>query len=248
MVPLTVSGSYTTLNAPTNVKVIPGGYSNVPNTLNTYSTSLEVSAKITPNQAAGGKAELYVGAKLVAADYFIGASDTEVNFTTSDGSPTYAELQSIVPTGGVVTVKLYNSMGNSVISSVGNPTLIVDYAAPTLTGITSAVLDLVNGKIYVNVTGAGAVGDKVDVSKVALFDAAASRTYQLTGASGTTGTVAGQNLLIINLSTIDKSGLTGYGGSTVTLTVYTGYFISDAAGNTTPYNVSNINVSVSVIK
>lgn len=120
------------LDLPKGVKVTPVGSTVVANTLNSTTLSMTASAKIVAGQATGGKAELYVGSKLVATDLSISATDKKVTFTTADETPTAEELQALIPEGGIVTVKLYNAEQKSVTSTVANPTLIVDYITPIL--------------------------------------------------------------------------------------------------------------------
>lgn len=223
-----------TLAAPTSVTVTPVGTVVVANTLNSTSLYLTATANITAGQATGGKAELYVGSKLVATDSAIAATDTTVTFTTSDGTPTNAELQAAVPAGGVVTVKLYNASNNSVISAVTNPTLTVDYVAPAIASVTSAVYNIPGNQLVLNVVGASAAGDKVDVTKLSLYDSTLAKSYQLTNTpqTGSTGVITSENSLSINLGSADKAGLTGFGTTTVYLTVVVGPLLTDAAGNT----------------
>jgi hypothetical protein len=229
-VPLTLA---TVLDQPTNVQVTPIGTNVVANSLNRSTTHMNASALIKAGQAAGGKAELYVGTRLIATDASISATDTTVNFTTSDGTPTNAELQALVPAGGVVTVKLYNKFNNVVTSTVSNPSLAVDYVAPKITGINSAIYDVKNNQIYMVVTGAGGAGDYVDVTKLSLYDATFAKTYQLTDATktGSSGVINSENYLIINIGTLDRLALTGYGSSRVYLIVSSGSLLKDAAGN-----------------
>ncbi len=221
------------LNQPTSVTLIPVGAAVVANTLNNSTLFLTASAKITAGQAVGGRAELYVGSKLVATDTSIASTDTEVTFTTSDNSPTNAELQSAIPTGGLVTVKLYNSTNKSVVSSVKNPTLLVDYLSPTITGIASAIYNPGGNQLTINVNGAGAIGDIVDVTKISFYDYANGRTYQLTNTSsgGSNGAVINANTLLINIGSTDKTGLTGFGTTTLQLLVSPGSLLKDKAGN-----------------
>ena len=220
------------LDAPLNVTVTPVGTVVVANTLNTTTTHMIAAANIKAGQATGGKAELYVGAKLVAIDANIAATDTTVNFSTSDQTPTNEELKAIVPSGGAVTVKLYNAAGQSAVSKTGNPTLKVDYTAPVLTSITSAIYSVSGSSIYVNVTGAGAVNDTVDVTKF-VFQNAGGTSYQLTNAAGTgsTGVVTSENLLVITLGSVDKQILSGLSSTAVTMYVAPGTLLKDTAGN-----------------
>lgn len=218
------------LDLPKNVKVIPVGPDYVENTLNSTTLYLNATADITAGQAV--KAELYVGSKLVATDADIATTDTTVTFTTSDGTPTNAELQAAVPAGGVVTVKLYNANNESVTSTAANPTLVVDYAAPTISGVSSAAFSISGSALTLNVSGASVVGDKVDVTKISLTDTALNTTYQLT--AGSIGTVTSDTVIVIKLSPADLTELAGFGSSTVFLNIAADSLLYDAAGNTSP--------------
>lgn len=248
-VPLTMVVS-TGLDAPTNVTVTPVSTAFMVNTLNSTTQYMTATANIKAGQATGGKAELYVGSRLVATDAFIGPTDSTVTFTTSDSTPNNAELQAVIPVGGVVTVKLYNNNNSSVISTVANPTLIVDYISPTITGITSAIYNVAGNQLYLIVSGAGAIGDTVDVTRISLYDSTLGRTTQLTKATGigSNGSVGSSTSLIINLGSADKLALTNYGASSVFLTIATGSLIRDAAGNTSTSFAVNQIVAVTVIK
>lgn len=238
------------LNAPANVTVTTPGLTIIANTLNSTTLFMAATANITAGQATNGRAELYVGSKLVSVDPVIGATDTTVNFTTSDGTPTYAELQAAIPVGGVVTVKLYNAAGNFVVSTVGNPTLTVDYIAPIITGITSVIYNAAGNYLYINFSGASAINDAVDVTKISLNDVSLARTYVLTNnpATGSKGAVISPNSLIINIGSTDKAGLTGFEGADVFLNVAAGSLLTDAAGNaSTPFTTIQT-VPVSVIQ
>lgn len=238
------------LDLPTKVTVSPIGTTVIANTLNSTIICMNTTAKIIAGQATGGKAELYVGTKLVAVDGYITATDTEVNFTTSDGSPTNSELQTAIPAGGVVTVKLYNIYNNVVTSAVANPTLVVDYVAPAITGINYAIYDVSDNQIYFVTTNASPVGDKVEVTKISLFDSTLGRTYQLTNATGTgsTGIVNSTSSFTINIGSIDKLGLSGYGTTTVSLYIAVGSLLFDAAGNRSPEFSYIQTIPVTVIK
>ena len=122
--------------APTEVTVMPVGGTVIANSLNKSNTNMTATATITATEATGGKAEIYVDGTLLSTDNTIAATDTQVTFDL--GKSTTAELQAAVVSGGTVSVKLYDMVGNSSMSSVGNPTLIVDYlseppAPPTAT-------------------------------------------------------------------------------------------------------------------
>lgn len=244
--PLTVTSL---LEAPSNITLTPVGAIVKPNTLNTTTLYLNASATIKAGQATGGRAELYVGARLVAVDPVINAADTTVTFTTDDGTPTNAELMALIPVGGAVTVKLYNANGQSLTSAQG-PTLTVDYAAPTIAGITSAIYNISGGNIYLNVAGAGAAGDKVDVTRISIYDTALNRTYQLTNAAqtGSSGIVVNDSTIAITLGSTDKYGLSGFGQTTNFLNVAAGAFLSDLAGNVSGNFTSNLSVPLTVLK
>ena len=122
--------------APTAVTVTPVGGTVIANSLNQSNTNMTATATITADDATGGKAELYLDAILIASDSSIVSGDTQVTFDL--GTSTNAELQVAVALGGTISVKLYDVAGNSSTSSVGNPTLNVDYifdlpAPPTAT-------------------------------------------------------------------------------------------------------------------
>lgn len=244
------NGVTTGLNAPTNITLTAAGGTVKPNTLNSTNLYMIAIANITAGQATGGKAELYVGTRLVATDSLINAADTAVNFTTSDETPVNAELQAAVPAGGIVAVKLYNAAGASVTSGAGNPSLAVDYAAPVIASVNSAVYFPADKKLYITVTGASAAGDDVDAAKLSLYDASLGRSYTLTANSstGSSGVVTGPNLLVINIGTTDKTGLEGFDGTDVTMNVAAGSLLSDDAGNTSSAFAAVQTVPVSIIK
>ena len=126
--------------APSAITVTPSGGTVVANTLNGTTTAMTFDATIVAGQAAGGKAEFYVNGVLVGTDTDIGATNTSVSYTTNDGSPTTAEVQAAIMSGGVVTVKLYDAAGNSITGS--GPTLIRDVtppAAPVINTMTDNV-------------------------------------------------------------------------------------------------------------
>ncbi len=221
------------LDAPTKVTITPVGTAVVANTLNATTTHMLASAEIKAGQATGGKAELYVGSKLVAVDAMIHATDTSVTFSTSDQTPTNEELRAIVPAGGLVTVKLYNAAGQAVVSTKGNPTLTVDYNPPTLSSITSALYFAADGKIYITATGAGEVGDMLDVTRFTFLSPVNGSYYQLTNTegAGSVGSISSENLLIITLGSKDKQVLSSMGGTSLTMLVTPGPLLKDTAGN-----------------
>ncbi len=238
------------LNAPTNVAVTPIGGIAVANTLNSTTLNMIATAKITAGQATGGKAELYVGTRLIATDSTIGATDTSVDFTIPySGTPTNAQLQAAIPTGGVVSVKLYNAAGAVLASSKANPTLKVDYIAPTITGAVSAIYSEANKKLYITVTGATITNDAVDVTKISLYDVSLVRNYTLTSTSntGSNGYVESAARLVVNVGSTDKTSLEGFEGSDVILYIAAGSLLKDAAGNVSNSFASVQSIPVTVI-
>ena len=238
----------TKLEAPTNIVLTPIGTAVVPNTINSSTLQLTASANIVPGQAVGGRAELYVGNKLVATDALISATDTSVTFTTIDVAPTYANLMVLIPTGGEVTVKLYNA-NNDVVTSKAGPTLKVDYIAPTLTNISSVIYNRFAHQLYFTVIGAGATGDKVNVNMITIHDPILGRTYQLTASTnGSDGFVNGENSIVVNIGSTDRYGLTGFESDNMYITIAPGSFIKDEAGNVSPNRTEAITIPVILIK
>lgn len=115
--------------APTAITLTPSGGTVVANTMNGTNTAMDFGATIVAGEATGGRAEFYVNGVLIGTDNSIGAGDTTVSYTTSDGSPTAAELQAAIAAGGVVTVKLYDLANNEVTGT--GPTLTRDIVAPS---------------------------------------------------------------------------------------------------------------------
>lgn len=138
--------------APTNVAITPIGGTVIANTLNTTNTSLTATADITADEAVGGRAELYVGTTLVATDSEILSGETSVNFDLS--TMNNAALQAAIAEGGEVTVRVYDLAGNFSVSTVGNPTLVVDYELPATP---NAVLTTDSGTAGDNYTNDGAL-------------------------------------------------------------------------------------------
>jgi hypothetical protein len=126
---LTVTVDTAAPSAATGIILTPSGGTVVADTVNSTNTALGFGATIAAGQATGGKAEFYVNGSLIGTDSSIAAGDTSVAYTTSDGTPTSAELQTLIAAGGVVTVKLYDAAGN-VVTSTG-PTLVRDVVAST---------------------------------------------------------------------------------------------------------------------
>jgi hypothetical protein len=222
----TLTVNYSGATAPTAVTVTPFGGTIIADALNGTNTHLTAQATIVAGEAAGGTAVLKVGGVTVATDSTILAGDTAVTFTTSDGSPTNAELQAAITSGGLVTVTLIDTSGNTSTSAVGNPTLIVDYSTPgtptNAVGVTagdiSAAEKAAGVAVGIDLTGTGAIaGDTVEL----LIDGTAFTspvTHVLTSVEANAGNV------LLAVATNDSAwGLDG----SKTLTAR----VSDAAGN-----------------
>ena len=119
----------TTLNT---IALTPSGGTVIANTLNSTNTAIDFTATIGAGQATGGRAEFYVNGVLIGTDSSIAPADTSVNYSTSDGSPTSAELQAAIASGGTVSVTLYDAAGNSL--SANGLTLTRDVVIPTMLG------------------------------------------------------------------------------------------------------------------
>jgi hypothetical protein len=232
------------LDAPKNIKITPFGANVVANTLNSTTLYFNVAAEIKPEQATGGKAELYVNSKLVATTSVSGSA---ITFTTSDGTPTNEELRTLVPEGGDVTIKLYNAQ-NEMIQSKAEAKLIVDYIVPTLTSVTNAIYHEEDGELHLVATGAGNLNDTVDVTKLTLYDTVLGKSYQLTtGEKGSKGTVISATSLMVTMGEIDRYGIKGFGTSTINLTIAPGSLITDKAGNVSAPTVTPATVPVIII-
>ena len=225
-IPVTV---ITKLDSPTNIVLTPIGSSVVANTINSSTIYLTAAASIKAGQAIGGRAELYVGDKLIATDNIINEYDTSVAFTTAEN--TNIGLMALIPSGGVVSVKLYNAQ-NDMVASKDNPTLIVDYIAPTLTGISSVIYNRIAHQLYFTVTGAGAIGDNVDVTMLTMYDQVFGRYYQLTASTnGSTAIVNSENSLVVNIGNTDRIALSSFDTSNLYMNIAEGSLIKDLAGN-----------------
>lgn len=130
-----ITGANDTLLAPTTLSTIaltPSGGTVVANTLNSTNTATDFAATIGAGQATGGKAEFYVNGALIGTDSTIAPADTSVNYSTRVSSPTSAELQAAIASGGTVSVTLYDAAGNPL--SANGLTLTRDLAIPTVLG------------------------------------------------------------------------------------------------------------------
>ncbi len=231
------------LDVPAELNVTAVGGSVIKNTLNSTNLSLKASARIKAGQAAGGRAELYVGSKLVATDYSISSTDKTVEFTTSDNSPTNSELKAAVPTGGIVTVRLYN-IYNNVAASTANPNLAVDYNPPTIafgSSNNAANYNAANGKLYISVASAGVIGDKVDVTKLTFYNSSNNK-YTLTSNAGSasSGVVTGTTSLEVTVSPIDQYFIASLGNISSLYLLIAGSVLYDTAGNRSQENITQM--------
>lgn len=208
----------------------------VKNTLNSTSIALEASAKIKAGHTIGSRAELYVGTNLVATDVSILPTDTKVTFTTSDGTPTNAELMAKIPQGGEVTVKLFNEKNELLASQTMKEKLIVDYVPPTLTSVISVNFIPAAKQISISVNNAGAVGDKVNLDMISIFDTNLRKfhTFDTSADKGSVGTVYNSSSLVITLGERDQKALVEFGKANMYAMIWDGSLISDLAGNLSP--------------
>ncbi len=215
-------------DAPTAVTLTPVGGTVVSNTLNTTNTNMTAQATITAGQATGGKAELYIGATLIATDSTILVGDSAVTFDL--GKASAAALEAAVTVGGTATVKLYDAAGNSTTSSVANPTLVVDYAAPTYTTITRSDLLLPSGTsstftvTYAD-TGAGIDAASIAAGNVTVKDPG-NNSLAVTNASWNAGTNTATYTFAAPGGSWDSSDMGVY------RIALTGNSVKDLAGNT----------------
>lgn len=116
------------LDLPKNITITTTGTNQLTNTVNATTDSLVITADITPGQATGGKAWLYIGSTHISTDGRITATDSKVTFKFD-----VDDLKDVIKAGGVVSVRLYNANREYVDSKDTNPTLVVDYATATPT-------------------------------------------------------------------------------------------------------------------
>lgn len=144
--------------APTAVTLTPVGGTVVANTLNTTNTNLTAGATITPGEATGGEAELLIDGNSFAPpmkDTSIAADDSTVTFDF--GLLNNTAVQTKFPSGGVITVRLKDAAGNAVVSTVANPTLVVDYVLPAAPVISATA-------ITANLGGTGNMADHINAA------------------------------------------------------------------------------------
>ena len=114
--------------APHSIVLTPIDGNVVTNTLNSTNTNIVVIAVIEAGSATGGKAVLYIDGRASATDETVLAADTMVSFDPA--CTTNGALAALIPSGGAVSVELFDAAGNNALSVTGNPTLTVDYTRP----------------------------------------------------------------------------------------------------------------------
>jgi hypothetical protein len=228
--------------APTSVTLAPTGGTVVANKLNTTNTHLVVSAAITAGEATGGSAVLKVGTATILTSSTIGAGDTSVNFTTSDGSPTNAELRALIAAGGEVTVEVTDTDGNMTASLGSNPTLEVDYTAPAAP--TSVMLTPAGGTVVANEVNTTNTHLAASATITAGDATGGSAVMKVGGTTILTDTTIGADDTSVTFTTSDGSPTNAElreliaAGGEVTVEV------TDAAGNMTASSVSNPTLTI----
>jgi hypothetical protein len=258
----TVISDTTAPTSATSIVLTPVGGTLRSNTLNTTNTHLTASASITAGESTGGSAVLKVGGVAVATDSNILVGDTSVTFTTSDGTPINSELRSLITSGGLVTVELSDAAGNKSISSISNPTLLVDYASPTVinnsgTYTNSTNTLIITGTNYntlleANESAASDIKARLDWSKL---------SWDINGDNATTADVSFLLNDIISANVTDSTHLSivfttakgasleatsNFGGGNDSLDITTGFAIDKAGNPATSDAISNASLSTSV--
>ncbi len=153
--------------APTSVVLTTVGGNLVTNLLNSSNVNLTAQATITAGEATGGEAELLKDGNSFSPaikDTSISGGDTSVSFDF--GLANNSEVQAKFATGGIFSVRLRDAAGNTSISTVGNPTLSVNYSKPGISAVSSGNSNGVyslNQTIDITVTFSNAVQVVVSV-------------------------------------------------------------------------------------
>jgi hypothetical protein len=246
----------------TSIVLTPVGGTLRSNTLNTTNTHLTATASIILGESTGGSAVLKVGGVAVATDSTILVGDTSVTFTTSDGTPINSELRTLISSGGLVTVELSDAAGNKSISSISNPTLLVDYASPTVTNNSGTYTNSTNTLIITgtnyntlleaNESSASDIKARLNWSKL---------SWDINGDNATTADVSFLLNDIISANVTDSTHLSivftiakgasleatsNFGGGNDTLDITTGFAIDTAGNPATSDAISNAVLSTSV--
>ena len=128
------------LSVPTSIKLTPIGGTITPVqgnviTLNGSNVGFTIDIGIVPGQITNGKAELWIGNKLVLTSYTqVGVSDSTVgmaSWSIPQNALTPGYLQSVLPSGGDLVIKLYDQVGHMVSSTPGSLNVVTNYASQT---------------------------------------------------------------------------------------------------------------------
>ncbi|MFI3158474.1 MAG: SwmB domain-containing protein, partial [Methylococcaceae bacterium] len=207
--------------APTGVTLTPQGGTVVVNAVNSTNTNLNIAATVVPGQATGGKAEFYVDTTKLGEDSSIAGGDSSVTYTTSDGTPINAELQTAIIAGGVVTVKLFDAAGNNATSTASNPTLAVDYTSASIIPFTTVGAESVIGTsgndTFTATYGDGLAGTFNGVGDILNGDTGTDTLNITIGAEATTSLDADWT----NISNIEKVVFNSLGNGAQSITAGT---------------------------
>ncbi|MFZ6723681.1 DUF4214 domain-containing protein [Undibacterium sp. Ji49W] len=125
-----LTSKYVNGSPATNIALTPLGGNVVANTVNSSNTNLLVTATIAPGfQYFSSTAYLKINGKVIATDDLIGISDTKVDFNL--GTTDSLQLQTLLKSGGVVSVLLVDRNGNFV-ESVNNPYLTTNFTTSSI--------------------------------------------------------------------------------------------------------------------
>ena len=167
-------------------------------------------------------------------ELFTGATAGPANMTkVSDTVWTY-EYTVVSGVNGVIKAKITsakdlasNPASGAFVDQADDTTVSTDTTVPTITSVTSAILNKSSKTLVLTVVGAGEVNDLVDVTKITVKDTDASLVYTLTDS---TGVVTNATTLTITLSDTDLAAIADAAGMDVTVDVADGV-LKDAAGN-----------------
>ncbi len=202
-----------------NITLTPSGGTVVANTLNSTNTAMAFAATIGAGQATGGRAEFYVNNVLIGSDNSIGDSDTTVSYTTSDGTPTTAELQQAIAAGGTVSVKLFDGAGNLRTDNATTALTrdLVSASTPSLT-ISSALVGVASSAEATTASGIVTVTGESAASILVTFTRSGGGTvYKTVTGNGSTAVAV----------VLNASDLLTLGDGSISVNAVA----SDAAGN-----------------
>lgn len=140
------------LTAPTSIKLTAIGGNVTPMqgntvTLNNTNVGFTVEANIVPGQVALGKAELWIGNKLIGTNDYLQLTDTNVKFyswSIPESALTPSYLQFALQSGGDLIIKLYDHAGHVVSSTPGSLNVVTNYASGIATPLHDAASNLVS--------------------------------------------------------------------------------------------------------